>query len=57
MAAVPAPHSSRAHRELEAAGHLERTHAMGRVKFFRLGEAATARRVVVPLLSRPALQL
>ncbi|MFF9497182.1 hypothetical protein [Streptomyces flaveolus] len=50
---VPAPHFSRARRELEAAGYLECTHTMGQVKFFRLGEAATARQVVVPLLSRP----
>ncbi|MET9370702.1 helix-turn-helix domain-containing protein [Streptomyces griseoflavus] len=50
---VPAPHFSRARRELEAAGYLECTHAMGQVKFFRLGEAVTAHRVVVPLLSRP----
>ncbi|MFD7065460.1 hypothetical protein [Streptomyces sp. NPDC059906] len=50
---VPAPHFSRARRELEAAGYLECTHTMGQVKFFRLGEAATARQVVVPLLNRP----
>ncbi|MEU5476759.1 MarR family transcriptional regulator [Streptomyces mirabilis] len=50
---VPAPHFSRARRELEADGWLEHTHNEGQVKFFRLGEKATGREVVVPLRSRP----
>ncbi|GGY19000.1 hypothetical protein GCM10010358_82490 [Streptomyces minutiscleroticus] len=50
---VPAPHFSRARRELEAAGWLEYTHSEGQIKFFRLGEAATGRDVVVPLHNRP----
>ncbi|MFE1776386.1 MarR family transcriptional regulator [Streptomyces sp. NPDC059008] len=50
---VPAPHFSRARRELVADGWLEYTHHEGQVKFFRLGEKATGREVVVPLRSRP----
>ncbi|MCX5103013.1 hypothetical protein PXH67_42755 (plasmid) [Streptomyces sp. P8-A8] len=50
---VPAPHFSRARRELEADGWLEHTHSEGQVKFFRLGEKATGSPVVVPLHSRP----
>ncbi|MFE7268489.1 hypothetical protein ACFU9B_42055 [Streptomyces sp. NPDC057592] len=50
---VPAPHFSRARRELEADGWLEHTHNVGQVKFFRLGEKATGSPVVVPLRSRP----
>ncbi|RNG26566.1 hypothetical protein EEJ42_14590 [Streptomyces botrytidirepellens] len=50
---VPAPHFSRARRELTDDGWLEYTHREGQVKFFRLGEAATGREVVVPLRSRP----
>ncbi|MFF7953714.1 hypothetical protein [Streptomyces griseorubiginosus] len=50
---VPASHFSRARRELEADGWLEYTHKEGQVKFFRLGEKATGREVVVPLRSRP----
>ncbi|MFJ8871209.1 hypothetical protein ACIRD6_36330 [Streptomyces sp. NPDC102473] len=50
---VPAPHLSRARRELEADGWLEHTHSQGQVKFFRLGKVATGREVVVPLRSRP----
>ncbi|MFD9575332.1 hypothetical protein ACFWBI_36620 [Streptomyces sp. NPDC059982] len=49
MAGVPAPHFSKARRELEADGWLEFTHKEGQVKFFRLGERATGREVVVPL--------
>jgi hypothetical protein len=54
LTGVPAPYFSRACRELETAGYLEHTPTMGQVKFFRPGEAATARQVVVPLLSRTA---
>ncbi|MFK4213904.1 hypothetical protein [Streptomyces sp. NPDC030920] len=50
---VPAPHFSRARRELEADGWLEHTHSEGQVKFFRLGEMATGSPVVVPLHNRP----
>ncbi|MGG7568997.1 hypothetical protein [Streptomyces sirii] len=50
---MPAPHFSRARRELVADGWLEYTHHEGQVKFFRLGEKATGREVVVPLRSRP----
>ncbi|MFD3641777.1 MULTISPECIES: hypothetical protein [Streptomyces] len=50
---VPAPHFSRARRELEADGWVEFTHAEGQVKFYRLGERATGREVVVQLRSRP----
>ncbi|WP_457437313.1 winged helix-turn-helix domain-containing protein [Streptomyces sp. MN6] len=50
---VPAPHFSRARRELEDAGYLECTHKEGQVRFFRLGEEATGRNVVVELTSRP----
>lgn len=50
---VPAPHFSRARRELEAEGWLEHTHSEGQVKFYRLGEKATGREVVVALRSRP----
>lgn len=46
---VPAPHFSRARRELETDGWLEYTHKEGQVKFYRLGEAATGRTVVVPM--------
>ena len=46
---VPAPHFSRARRELVLDGWLEYTHKEGQVKFFRLGERATGRRVVVPM--------
>lgn len=46
---VPAPHFSRARRELESEGWLEYTHKEGQVKFYRLGEAATGRTVVVPM--------
>lgn len=53
LTGVPAPHFSRARRELETDGWLEYTHREGQVKFFRLGEKATGRRVVVPLRSRP----
>ncbi|MGW7256841.1 MarR family transcriptional regulator [Streptomyces sp. NPDC054834] len=49
---IPAPHFSRARRELEADGWLEYTHSEGQVKFFRLGERATGHEVVVPLRSR-----
>ncbi|MEV7420973.1 hypothetical protein [Streptomyces sp. NPDC089919] len=49
LAGVPAPHFSKARRELEAEGWLEFTHKEGQVKFFRLGEKATGREVVVPL--------
>ncbi|WP_331742168.1 hypothetical protein OG782_37250 (plasmid) [Streptomyces sp. NBC_00876] len=50
---VPAPHFSRARRELEVDGWLEHTHSEGQVKFFRAGPKATGREVVVPLHSRP----
>ncbi|MFI5726798.1 hypothetical protein [Streptomyces cyaneofuscatus] len=50
---VPAPHFSRARRELEAEGWLEHTHSEGQVKFYRLGEMATGREVIVPLRNRP----
>ncbi|OXY96624.1 hypothetical protein [Streptomyces sp. 2R] len=50
---VPAPHFSRARRELEAEGWLEHTHSEGQVKFYRLGEMATGREVVVSLRNRP----
>ncbi|MFJ2591253.1 hypothetical protein [Streptomyces sp. NPDC087538] len=53
LVGVPAPHFSRARRELEADGWLEHTHSEGQVKFFRLGEMATGSPVVVPLRSRP----
>ncbi|MEU0630741.1 hypothetical protein [Streptomyces sp. NPDC005989] len=53
LVGVPAPHFSRARRELEADGWLEHTHNVGQVKFFRLGETATGSPVVVPLHSRP----
>lgn len=46
---VPAPHFSRARRELETDGWLEYTHKEGQVKFYRLGETATGRSVVVPM--------
>ncbi|MEU9376977.1 winged helix-turn-helix domain-containing protein [Streptomyces sp. NPDC048255] len=46
---VPPSHFSRARRELEAEGWMEFTHKEGQVKFYRLGEKATGRRVVVPL--------
>ncbi|MFD7749662.1 hypothetical protein ACFV2V_26815 [Streptomyces sp. NPDC059698] len=49
---VPAPHFSRARRELESEGWLEHTHSEGQVKFYRLGEKATGREVVVALRSR-----
>ncbi|MFC9006379.1 MarR family transcriptional regulator [Streptomyces microflavus] len=50
---VPAPYVSRARRELEAERWLEPTHSEGQVKFYRLGEMATGREVVVPLRNRP----
>jgi DNA-binding transcriptional ArsR family regulator len=50
---VPAPHFSRARRELESDGWLEYVYKEGQVKFYRLGEKATGREVVVPLHSRP----
>ncbi|MEU0770660.1 MarR family transcriptional regulator [Streptomyces albogriseolus] len=50
---VPASHFSRARRELVADGWLEETHKEGQVRFFRLGERATGREVVVPMRSRP----
>lgn len=46
---VPAPHFSRTRRELETDGWLEYTHKEGQVKFYRLGERATGRTVVVPM--------
>ncbi len=50
---VPAPHFSRARRKLEAEGWLEHTHSEGQVKFYRLGEMATGREVVVSLRNKP----
>ncbi|OPG02875.1 hypothetical protein B1R27_30820 [Streptomyces sp. GKU 895] len=50
---VPAPHFSRARRELADAGWLEHTHSEGQVKFYRLGDTATGRKIVVPLRTRP----
>ncbi|WP_431983790.1 MarR family transcriptional regulator [Streptomyces qinglanensis] len=50
---VPRSHFSRARRELEAEGWLEHVSSEGQVPFFRLGEKATGRAVVVPLHSRP----
>ncbi|MEW1679453.1 hypothetical protein AB0O47_40305, partial [Streptomyces noursei] len=46
---MPAPHLSRMRKKLEADGWLEYTHSEGQVKFYRLGERATGRDVVVPL--------
>lgn len=46
---VPAPHFSRSRRELENEEWLEYTHKEGQIKFYRLGERATGRRVVVPM--------
>ncbi|MFE1893201.1 hypothetical protein [Streptomyces microflavus] len=40
-------------RELEAEGWLEHTHSEGQVKFYRLGEMATGREVIVSLRNRP----
>ncbi|MBV1940796.1 hypothetical protein KUF83_30135 [Streptomyces sp. BV286] len=53
MIGVPRSHFSRARSELAAAGYLEYTHREGQVHFYRLGEEATGREVVVPLRSRP----
>ncbi|MEU5599542.1 hypothetical protein [Streptomyces sp. NPDC020298] len=50
---VPAPHFSRTRRELVEDGWLEHTHSEGQVKFFRLGEKATGRQIVVPIHDRP----
>ncbi|MFJ3309458.1 hypothetical protein ACIPSA_41715 [Streptomyces sp. NPDC086549] len=50
---VPAPHFSRARRELVEDRWLEHTHNEGQVKFFRLGEKTTGRKAVVPLRNRP----
>lgn len=50
---VPAPHFSRARRELEAKEWLEHTHSEGQVTFYRLGEMAPGPEVVVPLRDRP----
>ncbi|MFE0645024.1 hypothetical protein ACFW2Y_25940 [Streptomyces sp. NPDC058877] len=52
LTGCPAPHFSRARRELEKDGWLEYTHAEGQVKFFRLGEKATGQQIVVPLRQR-----
>ncbi|MFI6652258.1 hypothetical protein ACIBI8_32205 [Streptomyces sp. NPDC050529] len=52
---MPAPHFSRARRELETEGWLDYTRREGQVKFFRLGERATGRQVVVSLHSRPTV--
>lgn len=46
---APAPHFSRARRELAHDGWLEHTHSEGQVKFFRLGEKATGQKVVVSI--------
>ncbi|MBT2897982.1 hypothetical protein HET64_15440 [Streptomyces sp. McG3] len=50
---VSATHFSRARRELEAEGWVELTHSEGQVKFYRLGQRATGREVVVQLRNRP----
>ncbi|MFB7341253.1 hypothetical protein ACFCZ6_14445 [Streptomyces hydrogenans] len=49
LVGIAAPHFSRARRELEQEGWLEYTHSEGQVKFFRLGEKATGRTVVVSM--------
>ncbi|MEV1048746.1 hypothetical protein [Streptomyces sp. NPDC049916] len=54
MMGVPAPHFSRARRELVGGGWLEHTHSEGQVKFYRLGEMATGRQVVTQLRNRPS---
>ncbi|MFD8686681.1 hypothetical protein [Streptomyces sp. NPDC059651] len=53
LTGVPAPHFSRARKELATDGWLDYTHKEGQVKFYRLGGRATGRQVVVPLHSRP----
>ncbi|MFF0205981.1 helix-turn-helix domain-containing protein [Streptomyces sp. NPDC005017] len=50
---VPRSHFSRARKELEEEGWLEYVYSEGQVPFFRLGEKATGRDVVVQLHSRP----
>jgi DNA-binding IclR family transcriptional regulator len=46
---IPRSHFTRARQQLEAEGWLEYTHREGQVKFYRLGEKATGRSVVVPM--------
>ena len=48
---IPRPHFSQVRQQLVADGWLEYTHKEGQVKFYRLGETATGRSIVVPLRS------